>query len=554
MVNRSRHIVLVLVLALAVLAAGCAAPGRAETPPAEPAVAASATAEETSPPVLTGPVELDGAMAAVRAFVGDPTAALDEYWEKYPIQTAFRTRSPWPRAPRSGGPYPPSFYIQRTAPGVRYADKFVVDQASGEVVEANLVSSTRLGAPRRPVGETEATAAAEAFARRHFAGFEELALFGSGAFRTGVAGGDRVYEVRWQRRATDSGAWLPTYVWLGADLETGRVVLYNAVREEFDGSTIPDISREEALEIARSELEHPDLNGARTGDPELAAWYGTPLGERGRTSRLAWSIPLVGAPDGVFGDRVDIDAHSGAVLARPRMLANPGRSQGVFGAPGRDRLAICVEPIAGARIAPDEARAIVTTALGEVAKHPWWNIPRSAGPSPIANPGYDVTPPVVHTGCPLPPAALSPDLSGRVSEEPSIYRLFVFVLPPDEIERIFGPWPPTSIACLDLKERDGRTCMEEGLGGQGQFVRATTGLYLSPEELRDPLFLIEHLERALNLRWTQPPPSATRAPWDPTYEGLDLTEEQKNACRTYRVHQVECEAWLDRGGNRPPTP
>jgi hypothetical protein len=109
---------------------------------------------------------------------------------------------------------------------------------------------------------------------------------------------------------------------------------------------------------------------------------------------------------------------------------------GALVSPNRDRLRICVQVV---RVAVDQGRAreAVEAALRETAKHPSW---RSGG--------LDVAPPVVDSGCPQEPVVLKPgvvfqgpkslegfDIAywGSVVEEPSHYRLFVFIVPREEL-------------------------------------------------------------------------------------------------------------------------
>jgi hypothetical protein len=166
---------------------------------------------------------------------------------------------------------------------------------------------------------------------------------------------------------------------------------------------------------------------------------------------------------------------------------------GIFGLPGgqepsdtlvsngllaasRNQLAVCVHAAAGASFGADEARTRVQAALTDVIRDPLWSGDAKTGL------------PVVDIGCPSEPYLLQPGVSygGKPIGDPSVqavetaspYRVFVFVLPPAELSRIFGDTgssirvEPQEFLC------EGDVCAE-----------VTTGLYLSPEELADPDFL-----------------------------------------------------------------
>lgn len=167
-------------------------------------------------------------------------------------------------------------------------------------------------------------------------------------------------------------------------------------------------------------------------------------------------------------------ASSQAVASSPQLLA-----------PNRDRLAICVQPLLGAA-PPREAQASVEAVLPAALQHPWWS---SAG----------LAPPVVETNC---AAATTPFLlrpgAASIKGKPSgdfrsldvtqagRFRLFVFVLPQNRIDTIFGDSPYRAAAQEFLCR--GHVCNE-----------VSTGVYVSPQELRDAAFLKLALQRGLGL-------------------------------------------------------
>ncbi len=165
-------------------------------------------------------------------------------------------------------------------------------------------------------------------------------------------------------------------------------------------------------------------------------------------------------------------------------LGLPGGSQpssepspGALLTSSRDRLAICIQSAADAQFNMAEAQLRVQAALAELSTHPKWSTLGLAG-----------LPPAVDAGCPTAPYLLQPGVAVKGGKptgdpatqqvvDPSKYRVFLFVLPPPEIERIFAG--PTSLRMVPEQFRcQGHTCFE-----------VTTGLYLSPAEVQNHAFL-----------------------------------------------------------------
>ncbi|HEU4792372.1 MAG TPA: PepSY domain-containing protein, partial [Nitrolancea sp.] len=125
----------------------------------------------------------------------------------------------------------------------------------------------------------------------------------------GARGQDTVYQVRWQLRSPDSGAWLPTFVWVGVDLETGQVTRYFARRTDYRGPTAPKIDREQAVQIALAEAhKDPDLAHAIAGQVELSA--GSVSGQDGVT----WNVSLDNVPTHSLVRHFSVDAITGEIL------------------------------------------------------------------------------------------------------------------------------------------------------------------------------------------------------------------------------------------------
>lgn len=179
----------------------------------------------------------------------------------------------------------------------------------------------------------------------------------------------------------------------------------------------------------------------------------------------------------------------GSGEAQQELGAEP--KEGLLLTANRDRLAICVGAVNVGSAVEVEAESKVEAALVDVAKHPHWNAS-----------GLGVASPRVDAGCPAPPLATRPDVKitrwgGSVLVEPvpivdeaSYYRLFVFILPASELDRIFQ-------GALPLVD-------EQAYKSGDQIIGVTAGLYLTPEQLRDPTSLTEAIQRAVGL-------------WDPGY-------------------------------------
>jgi hypothetical protein len=164
--------------------------------------------------------------------------------------------------------------------------------------------------------------------------------------------------------------------------------------------------------------------------------------------------------------------------------------EGLLDTANRDRLAICVQAVGLDPSLEAKAKSAIETALIEVAKHALWEAS-----------GLGVASPAVDTGCPSPPAVLRPGVEieqmgkGRIFvlpfpcvKEASYYAEFVFILPPDELERVFGKDPELTLAD-----------QETFCGGQYGSVGVTGGLYLTAADLGDTQLLAEKLKRAVGL-------------------------------------------------------
>lgn len=175
--------------------------------------------------------------------------------------------------------------------------------------------------------------------------------------------------------------------------------------------------------------------------------------------------------------------------ATPAATPEPPSSRGGASllAPNRDRLAVCVDGAGAAASAVPEAQRRVDQALAEVvAQHPAW-----------AQAVLGAVAPGVDAGCPSEPYLLQPGLvwedgipitsAGRTVREASLYLLFVFLPPPDELARVIKG------------KYDVRAAAQEMLCQGHQCGELSTGVYLTPQETTNETFLRNWLTRGLGL-------------------------------------------------------
>ncbi len=172
---------------------------------------------------------------------------------------------------------------------------------------------------------------------------------------------------------------------------------------------------------------------------------------------------------------------------------------------GRDRLLICVQGVGPVSSAVPNARQRIEEALSAVAsQHPNWN------PA-----GYGRVSRAVQIGCPKDAHLLRPGVeyvNGRPgpsnvgeralqAQTATPFRLYVFVLPPDDLRRVIHG------------EFNVRTAAQEVLCDDGRCAEVTTGLYLTPEDLTNRPFLQEWVAKGLGL---EPPYTLPTEPRPPT--------------------------------------
>ena len=134
------------------------------------------------------------------------------------------------------------------------------------------------------------------------------------------------------------------------------------------------------------------------------------------------------------------------------------------------------------------AKARVEAALLELQQHRFWRFLK-----------LDAAPPLVDIGCPSEPLAARPGVTWREAQrvggdwlqyavaEPSFYRTFVFVMPLEQVDQLLGG--------LSIRVAP-QEFVQAGVDVYGE---ETNAIYISPEELEDPTFVLKQLKVAVGL-------------------------------------------------------
>lgn len=150
----------------------------------------------------------------------------------------------------------------------------------------------------------------------------------------------------------------------------------------------------------------------------------------------------------------------------------------------RDRLAVCVQALSGAAL-PGEAQAAIQGVVPAALRHPWWDS-RLPAPTVETDCAPAATPFLLQPGAASIKGKPAGDFRSLYVARPSRFRLFVFVLPQAQITALFGDSPY-------------RTAPQEFLCREHTCDEVTTGIYVSPWELRDAAFLKLALQRGIGL-------------------------------------------------------
>lgn len=256
--------------------------------------AARSPALQDAAPALAAPpggrVSLQNAIDSVRRFAGAPDLVLEGGLAS------------------AGDDRRGELYHLETASPVRGQDFFKVDVRTGEVVEATFRSRLAPADPANDLTVTEAQALAARFARAHFWGFEQLQLVDR-SLRTGESG--TIHSFKWSQIAPESGAELPVSVSVAVSGRSGKVFWYLAQRDPLTIDPLPAVTREQAIETARSWLLPRDTRWS-LDEPSVRLQV---LYDDDDRQQLVWSIVFAGreaAPRASL--RLLVDAHTGELI------------------------------------------------------------------------------------------------------------------------------------------------------------------------------------------------------------------------------------------------
>lgn len=281
--------------------------------------------QESTPPIETR-VTLEQATEQVRAFLGEPDTDLKGKL----IDTATADTDEnifFPPRPNAK-----LWVLTRNGKTGEDPDTFIADADKGEVLKAIIPSRISQDQTGQPISDPDTATIAEKFARTHFAGFDQLTRVDDDPVAAGVRYLLGPYEPKiasppvmfyWQLRSANSDVWLPTFVSVGIDARSGKVVRYVA-RPTGDQPEVkePLINRERAIQIALSEAgKEPQNIGVSVSNVELK----TELSNNGE-NHLYWSVELTGtAPATPGSGRVngyEIDARTGEIHGTRMMVGD----------------------------------------------------------------------------------------------------------------------------------------------------------------------------------------------------------------------------------------
>ncbi len=285
--------------------------------------------QESTPPIETR-VTLEQATEQVHAFLGEPKTDLKGKL----IDTATADSQEnifFPPRPNAK-----LWVLTHKWKNGEYPDTFIVDADTGEVLKAIIPSRAGDDPSKQPISDSDAMAIADEFAHAHFAGFDQLTHVDDDPVAAGVQYLLGPYEPKvasppvkfhWQLRSANSDAWLPTFVSVGIDAKSGKVVRYVA-RPAGDQpeAAEPLVNRERAIQIALSEAgKEPQNIGVSVSKIELKT-VPSNTGE----NHLYWSVDLTEtAPATPGSGRVsgyDIDAMTGEIRGTRMMVGDDTQS------------------------------------------------------------------------------------------------------------------------------------------------------------------------------------------------------------------------------------
>jgi hypothetical protein len=222
------------------------------------------------------------------------------------------------------------------------------------------------------------------------------------------------------------------------------------------------------------------------------------LGVLGALSVVAVGAASAYAVSSAFDDSAPSSDAAQGTPATVEAIATPVPEGGIEGgrwrAVGRDRLALCLaavldpNEIVASDSLPTSAMTTVASTLEGLKNEPIWDQYNEGYPDPI-----------VDEGCPGTPSLYDPEagpyisqtffhVRGRSVTEASYYRLHIYILPQEEIDK-YDP-PP----------RFWRFTSEEFFCEADSCSAVTGGLYVSASELEDSEFFTNLLAIAIGVR------------------------------------------------------
>ncbi len=265
----------------------------------------------STPPAM---ITLDDARRSVRAFLGEPNAALDGK-----LDTPESGTSPILFRP---SPERALYLLTRSDEQTGTPDTFIVDANGGAVLRAILPSQAAGAARATPLSDDAAGTVAEQFARAHFSGqFDTLSLATypySPDHRYLIMDPDpatfkNYVEFSWRLHSTDN-RWLPTWVSVDVDRTTGDVVQYVARASGTENIESPTVTQQQAEQIA---IQHAAPDGNTSSITVTSAALMTTYWDQ-QTEIWVWAVELHGVPsepdsNGTLSG-VRINARTGAVV------------------------------------------------------------------------------------------------------------------------------------------------------------------------------------------------------------------------------------------------
>jgi len=199
------------------------------------------------------------------------------------------------------------FLLTRVVPGQNIPDTFVVDADTGEILQ--VVSAKQDVGNDGSIPSEEMAMVAETFAAAHFIGFEQLSpaehwlVQPDTSYLTDLGDFDPAFRpmgfdpsgrpgtvlFHWRLHSDNPDGWLSTFVSVGINEETGKVVYYAGRHADDTTLNAPTISRDDAIEVALSQTQtaDPNLSDVTAGHVALVTHF-----QDAWQDRWIWAIEI----------------------------------------------------------------------------------------------------------------------------------------------------------------------------------------------------------------------------------------------------------------------